>query len=126
MISKKRNVFKRRPQYVPQMSRLTSKSRPYASKYGDELYIKVQKVQELRVDSAGDVYSYMRVNGSSSTLFNEQLYDQPEFQPFLPLYGFYEVRGMKAEMTVTALSNSSGAGLYAGICPGVSTTATVP
>jgi len=44
----------------------------------------------------------------------------------LPLYGFYEVRGMKAEMTVSALANASGAGLYAGIAPGLIQPATVP
>ncbi len=33
---------------------------------------------------------------------------------------------MKAEMSVSALSNASGAGLYAGIAPGLNQPATVP
>jgi len=47
------------------------------------------------------------------------LFDQPEFVPFKPLYGFYEVRGMKAEMTVKTTGNVIGAGLYAGMANGL-------
>jgi len=54
------------------------------------------------------------------------LQDQPEFVPFIPLYGFYEVRGMKAEMTCSDTARVSGAGLYAGMAPGLSGTAGVP
>lgn len=39
------NGFKRR--YVPQNKRMATYNRPLASKYGDELYIKVQKVVAL-------------------------------------------------------------------------------
>jgi len=59
----------------------------------------------------------MRVNQGTSTDTNIQLFDQPEFTPFRSLYGFYEVRGMKAEMTIGATSGVTGAGLYAGIAP---------
>ena len=98
---------------------MSTVQRPLASKYGDELFIKVQRVQELEVDANGDVFSYMRVNGTTSQPNNIQLFDQREFVPFLPLYGFYECRGMKAEMTVSALAGASGAGLYAGVAPGL-------
>jgi len=49
---------------------MSTHRRPLASKYGDELYIKVQRVQELTVDANGDVFSYMRVNGPTSTVDN--------------------------------------------------------
>ena len=49
--------------------------RPLAFKYGDEFYIKVQWVQELQVDAGGNVFSYMRVNGSMSVTDNLQLFD---------------------------------------------------
>ena len=54
---------------------MSTVSRPLASKYGDELYIKVQRVQELEVDAAGNVFSYMRVNGTTSVTDNLQLFD---------------------------------------------------
>jgi len=112
--------------YVPQEKRMSTIRRPLASKYGDELFIKVQAVTELRVDADNNVFSYMRVNGFGSSINNIQLYDQAEFAPFRNLYGFYEVKGMKAEMSVSALSGASGAGLYAGIAPALVDAATVP
>jgi len=42
------------------------------------------------------------------------------------LYGFYEVRGMKAEMSCADTSRVTGAGLYAGMAPGLVSPATVP
>ena len=68
----------------------------------------------------------MRVNTTVSIPNNIQVYDQPEFVPFLALYGFYEVVGMKAEMSVSAISGASGAGLYAGIAPSFASVGTVP
>jgi len=50
--------------------RISTRANPLASKYGDELFIKVQKVQELTVDDNGDVFSYMRINGPNSTPSN--------------------------------------------------------
>ena len=35
------------------------------------------------------------------------------------MYAFYEVRGMKAEMTVADTARISGSGLYAGMAPGI-------
>ncbi len=53
------NGFKGR--YVPQNKRMPTRRSPLASKYGDELYIKVQKVVGLEVlNQNGDVYAYMR------------------------------------------------------------------
>ena len=60
----------KRKQYVPQNMRISTRANPLASKYGDELFIKVQKVQELTVDDNGDVFSYMRINGPNSTPSN--------------------------------------------------------
>ncbi len=74
-IHKKRNARRGPRSYVPQVSRMSTVARPLASKYGDELYIKVQRVQELTVDANGDVFSYMRLNGTVSTVDNLQLFD---------------------------------------------------
>lgn len=46
--------------YVPQLMRVPTIRRPLASKYGDELFMKVQKVLPLETDIAGDVFAYMR------------------------------------------------------------------
>lgn len=113
--------------YVPQEKRISTLRRPLASKYGDELFIKVQKVLPLEtIGTNGDVYAYMRQDLSTSSLTNVVLADQPEFLPFIPLYGFYEVRGMKAEMTCADTARVSGAGLYAGMAPGLVAAAGVP
>lgn len=107
--------------------RIPSIRRPLASKYGDELYLKVQNVVPLRtINATGDVYLYMRqdVTAGSSTVTT--VYDQPEFTPFLPLYGFYEVKGMKMEMTCADTARVSGAGIYGGIAPGLATSPGTP
>ena len=54
------------------------------------------------------------------------LFTQPEFLPFKELYGFYEVRGMKMEATVSATSRVVGCGLFAGSAPGLATNPAVP
>jgi len=51
--------------------------------------------------------------------------DQQEFIPFLNLYAFYEVIGMKAELT-TAPNFVTGAGIYAGMAPGFTNNPTTP
>ena len=64
----KRNGFKgrkrhsrRRGTFMPQSMRLTNPRRPLASKYGDELFVKIQYVGTLRVsDTFGNCYAYMR------------------------------------------------------------------
>lgn len=43
-----RRIYGRSKTYIPQELRLQRPSRPYASKYGDECFIKVQKVVELQ------------------------------------------------------------------------------
>jgi len=61
-----------RKSYIPQELRLQRPSRPYASKYGDECFIKVQKVVELVTQNVlGDVYAVMRqdVGASDATNF---------------------------------------------------------
>jgi len=83
-------------------------------------------VVELKNDLAGNVFAYMRADGTSSTTTNIQLYDQPEFIPFRDLYGFYEVRGMKAEMTCADSQRISGSGMYAGPAPGLPNPSGVP
>ncbi len=44
----------------------------------------------------------------------------------MALYGFYEVRGMKAEMTCADSSRVTGAGLYAGMAPNLVASPGVP
>lgn len=47
--------------YVPQEKRIATVHRPLASKYGDEIFIKVQSVVPLEtLDALGNVYAYMR------------------------------------------------------------------
>lgn len=55
----KRGQYNRRT-YVPQLMRVPTIRRPLASKYGDELFLKVQKVLPLETDGLGDVFAYMR------------------------------------------------------------------
>ena len=113
---------RRRNTYVPQRLRISSVKRPLASKYGDELHLKIQKVLPMRtVNAGGDVYFYMRQDSLTGDPFetNICLGTQPELDPFIPLYGFYEVVGMKAEMSCSATSNVTGAGLFAGMAPGL-------
>jgi len=114
--------------YIPQERRIATVHRPLASKYGDEIFIKVQKVLPLETqDALGSVFAYMRQDIAASVgTTNIALTDQPEFVPFIPLYGFYEVRGMKAEMSCADTARITGAGLYAGMAPGLSAPATVP
>lgn len=65
---------RQRKTYVPQIARLPNPRTPYASKYGDELFIKVQKVEELKVLD-NNVFSYMRVTQAQSSPFNPTLLD---------------------------------------------------
>lgn len=109
--------------------RLPTVRRPLASKYGDELFIKVQKVIPLAtVNLQGDVYVYMRQDTATSAANNTvvTVYDQPEFVPFRALYGFYEVRSMKMEMTCADTARCTGAGIYAGVAPGLVPVPTTP
>jgi len=39
--------------------------------------------------------------------------------PFKALYGFYEVKGMKMEMTCSDTARVTGSGIYAGVAPGL-------
>lgn len=102
--------------------RIPTVRRPLASKYGDELFIKVQKVIPLAtLNATGDVYVYMRQDVFSSQPNNSvvTVFDQPEFVPFRSLYGFYEVRSMKMEMTCADTARCTGAGIFAGVAPGL-------
>lgn len=57
----------RRGTYVPQERRIATIQRPLASKYGDEIFIKVQKVLPLETqDALGAVYAYMRQDIAAS------------------------------------------------------------
>ncbi len=57
----KRHRRTRRGTYVPQERRIATVQRPLASKYGDEIFIKVQKVLPLETqDAIGSVFAYMR------------------------------------------------------------------
>ena len=81
---KTRAIAKRGPKYgrrtyVPQLMRVPTIHRPLASKYGDELFIKVQKVLPLETTNLGNVFAYMRNDQAASTANNIALYDQPEF-----------------------------------------------
>ena len=66
----KRRARRERKTYIPQELRLQKPEAPYASKYGDECFIKVQKVQELKTDALGNVFSVMRQDLSASTSTN--------------------------------------------------------
>lgn len=77
-------------------------------------------------NALGDVYAYMRQDIAASAGVNIALTDQTEFIPFIPLYGFYEVRGMKAEMSCADTARITGSGLYAGMAPGLTAPAGAP
>ena len=68
-VGRNRKAIARRV-YVPQEKRIATLRRPLASKYGDELYFKVQRVQPLATDAAGNVFAYMRADGTTSTATN--------------------------------------------------------
>ena len=93
--------------------------RPLASKYGDELFVKIERIQNIEVDANGEAFLYMRQDTANSTTRQSSLFDQPEFQPFKDLYGFYEVRGMKMEATVAPTARVVGCGLFGGPAPGL-------
>ena len=72
MAGKLRKGFKGRKRgrrtYVPQNMRIANPRRPLASKYGDELFMKVQYVGTLRVsDNLGNCYAFMRQDIQTST-----------------------------------------------------------
>jgi len=46
--------------------------------------------------------------------------------PFRDLYGFYEVKGMKMEMSCADTARVTGAGIYSGIAPGLLAAPPVP
>ena len=117
-IAKRRYNYRRA--YVPQHMRIPTVRRPLASKYGDELYLKVQQVVPLATQNAtGDVYLYMRQDVPTTSATVSTVFDQPEFVPFKALYGFYEVKGMKMEMSCADTARVTGAGIYAGVAPGL-------
>lgn len=121
-IKKFKRGHRKRNTYIPQRMRIPSVRKPFASKYGDELFLKIQKVLPLRtINATGDVYFYMRQDSLTADPFetNICLGNQAELDPFIPLYGFYEVVGMKAEMSCSATSNVTGSGLFAGMAPGL-------
>lgn len=62
----------------------------------------------------------MRQDVSITTATVSTVFDQPEFVPFRNLYGFYEVRSMKMEMSCADTARVTGAGIYAGVAPGLS------
>ena len=78
------------------------------------------------MDSNGDAFLYMRQDNAASTTRVSTLFDQPEFQNFKNLYGFYEVRGMKMEATVAPTARVVGCGLFAGSAPGLTGAPIVP
>ena len=123
---KRRYSRRQRKTYVPQELRLANPRSPYASKYGDECFVKVQAVVPLTTDVAGNVFSIMRQDNPTSNANNIVPFDQAEFVPFLGLYGFYEIRGMKAEMTVSDAVRCVGSGLYAGMAPNLVFPASTP
>ena len=70
-------------------------------------------------NALGDVYFFMRCDLGASNATNLALSDQPEFVPFLGLFAFYEVRGMKAEMTCADSARVTGSGIYGGQAPNI-------
>lgn len=77
-------------------------------------------------NATGDVYLYMRQDVGTTTATVSTVYDQPEFVPFRALYGFYEVKGMKMEMSCADTARVSGSGIFAGIAPGLTVAPGVP
>ncbi len=68
----------------------------------------------------------MRQDVATTTDTVSTLWDQPEFVPFRALYGFYEVKGMKMEMSCADTARVTGSGIFSGIAPGLIAAPTVP
>lgn len=60
MAAKHKKIKKPVRKYVKQQWRIPTVSRPLASKYGDELFVKIEKIQNIQVDTNGDAFLYMR------------------------------------------------------------------
>lgn len=118
--ARRRSYRRRKGKFVPQQSRIPTVARPYASKYGDEFYLKVQAIVGLNSDGASTqtVY-YMRCDQSTSQGVSTTLFDQFEFLQFQRLFSFYEVQGMKIEATVNSATAILGVQCYAGMNPGL-------
>lgn len=68
----------------------------------------------------------MRQDVATTTSTVSAVWDQPEFVPFRALYGFYEVKGMKMEMSCADTARITGSGIYAGPAPGLVAAPAVP
>ncbi len=72
----RRRYERRRRNYVEQQMRLPTIARPYASKYGDEFFLKVQAIVGLSTDPASTFTIYwMRNDVGASSGTNTTLFD---------------------------------------------------
>lgn len=120
--AKRRTYVPRRRAYGGATTR-----KPYGgSRYGNDAFVKVESIQNLS-NTGTNVFSTMRV---SPTQFNSPgntyLVDQAEFNAFRLLYARYEVRGMKAEVTLNARTTFSVANISGGLAPRMPAIAVFP
>jgi len=77
--------------------------KPYGDRYGNDAFVKCENVEPLATSVATEeVFSTMRVNSPVAGPGNTYLGNNSEFQAFRALYARYEVRGMKAEVTLNS------------------------
>ena len=60
MAGRNKMIKKQPRKYIKQQFRIPTVRRPLASKYGDELFVKIEKIQDVQVDANGEAYLYMR------------------------------------------------------------------
>ena len=119
----------RRARAMP--SRRSTVAKPYGgSRYGNDAYVKVEALEPLATDAAGngvDIFSTMRVTvPQPNSPGNQFLLDQAEMQAFRVLYARYEVVGMKAEVTLNPLRTFASANLSGGFAPRMPAVALFP
>lgn len=101
--------------------------KPYGDRYGNDAFVKCENVEPLATQIVGEqVFSTMRVNQTAVGAGNTYLVDNSEFAAFAPLYARYEVRGMKAEVTLNARTTWQSANLAAGLAPRIANPAVFP
>lgn len=81
--------------------------KPYGDRYGNDAFVKCENILPLATGGVGfneEVYATGRVNAppGGSPAGNTYLGLNNEFLGFQPLYARYEVRGIRAEVTLAA------------------------
>lgn len=104
---------------------------PYGNRYGNDAFVKCETIEPLAtgpdIDAGEQVFSTMRTNTYQAVApGNTYLAGNEEFLQFQPLYARYEIRGMKAEVTLSPKYVWQAANLGAGMAPYLNNPAEYP